>query len=278
MTQLQNKSTARRLYEAVNTRNFHVVDEICADNFVDHNPDPGQLPGREGVKAMFRQFCEAFPDLTLRVDSLVAEGDLVCARVTATGTHLGSFAGLPPTGRLVTVTGFDWVRVQNGKVVERRGVFDQAGMMAQLGAVPGPKASDLKAMSKRYFEMMDRGRGDLAAIKNELFHPRLTAYFGGQGPLDPGDVQQLAQAFWSAFPDLQHDVVEQVCEGDTVINRLTAKGTHAGDFNGIKPTNRKAQVDVISMHRFADGRLLEMSIEVDMVSLLVQIGAMPKPS
>jgi len=276
---IHNKSIARRLYqEGLNARKLHVLDEICADNFVDHNPEPGQAPGREGVKAMFRQFFDAFPDMVMRVDSLVAEGDLVGAHVTVTGTHLGAFAGIPATGRTVTVTGFDWVRIQNGKVVERRGVFDQLGMMAQLGAVPGPSAVDLKAMSRRYYDMLDKGRGDLAAIKNELFHPMHTTYFCGQGPIDPSGLQMLAQQFWAAFPDLTHTIAEQICEGDTVVNRLTARGTHNGDFAGVKPTQRTVEVMAVTSHRYADGRLLEQRVEVDMVGVLQQIGAIPSSS
>jgi predicted ester cyclase len=72
------------------------------------------------------------------VEDLVAEGDKVAARVTVRGTHRGAFLGLAPTGKAVTQTGIDIVRVAGGKAVERWGSFDELGLLQQLGALPAP--------------------------------------------------------------------------------------------------------------------------------------------
>jgi steroid delta-isomerase-like uncharacterized protein len=278
MSTFQNKELAVRFYEeALNGRNLYLLDEICAENFVDHNPEPGKQGSREVVKAMFRGVFEAFPDMKGHIDSIVAEGDRVGAHVTITGTHRGTWNGVPATGRRVTLSGFDWLRVQNGKVTERWGVFDATGMMKQLGMIPGPTASDLKAVSKRYYEMLDKARGDLAAVKNEIFHPLHTSYFSGRGYADVA-LQQLIHGFYAGFPDLVHVIDEQIAESDTVHNRLTIRGTHKGDFAGAKPTGRTIAVSAMTSHRYVDGKLFEQRVEVDFMSVMVQLGLVPKPA
>jgi steroid delta-isomerase-like uncharacterized protein len=278
-TTVQNKALVTRIYrEGFEARNINIFDEVCAEGFVDHNPDPGHPGTRDGAKTMFRGMFEAFPDLKCEINSIVAEGDRVGAHVTMSGTHLGTFNGVPATGRRVKVTGFDWVRVQNGKIAERWGAFDAAGMLAQLGLVPGPSANDLKTMSRRYYEVMDKARGDLAPVKAELLHPQHTAIFTGKPYTDAGALQQLVQGFYAAFPDLTHVVDEQICEGDTVHNRVTVKGTQKGDFAGIKPTGRSVSFIAMTSHRYVDGKLYEQRVEVDFVGCLQQLGAMPKPA
>ena len=134
-----NKSVVRRFYEEVFVRgNLDLIDEISAPDFVDHNPAPGQAPGIEGIKQALTEYRSAFPDLEITVEDMIAEGDKVAARITATGTHKGEFAGIPATGRRATISVIDIVRVVDGKAVERWGVEDNMGLMQQLGVIPGP--------------------------------------------------------------------------------------------------------------------------------------------
>lgn len=83
-------------------------------------------------------FTNAFPDLHLTYAFLIAEGDLVGGRFTLTGTHQGDFAGGHATGKAVSVSGHDFLRVVNGKVVEHWVEMDMLGMMQQLGSIPTP--------------------------------------------------------------------------------------------------------------------------------------------
>lgn len=142
MSAEDNKALARRVYDAftraVSTGNFSLLDEVIAADAVDHNPAPGQTSGLEGVKQIFGMFGAAFPDLHFTVEDQIAEGDKVVSRVTAHGTHQGDFQGVPPTGKPVTQTGIDILRIVGGKVVERWGEFDNLGLMQQLGVVPPP--------------------------------------------------------------------------------------------------------------------------------------------
>jgi steroid delta-isomerase-like uncharacterized protein len=141
MTQTQDiKRAAARFYEMVNetmrTGNAALLDEVVAPNAVDHNPGPGQAPGRDGIKKAFIEFRSAFPDMRMDVQDMVAEGDKVACRVISRMTHRGDFQGIPATGRQVTLSVIDILRFVNGKMAERWGEFDSLGLMQQLGAVP----------------------------------------------------------------------------------------------------------------------------------------------
>ncbi len=72
--------------EVFNGHNVNAIDKYTVENVVDHNPDPGQKPGRQGLKEAFKGWFAAFPDLKIEVKSTVTEGDLVAARVVLSGT------------------------------------------------------------------------------------------------------------------------------------------------------------------------------------------------
>jgi steroid delta-isomerase-like uncharacterized protein len=274
-----NKTLIRRFYEEViNRRNLHLIEEFVAEGFVDHNPDPGQGPGRESLKPMFQGFVEAFPDMTMSIQTMVAEGDLVGSRVAMTGTHLGNFAGTPATGRSISVSGMDWARVKDGKIVERWGVFDMAGMAKQIGLVPGPSSDDLKKQSRRYYEMLAGSKGDLASLKSELLHDQHQFHITGQAPLSTEVMQQMISSIWKAFPDLSHEITNQICEGNVVFNHLKATATHKGEFAGVKATNNAVTYEAMVSHRWEGGKLIEQWVEPDFMALMVQIGAIPAPT
>jgi len=135
-----NKALVRRFYEeAFMKGNLDVIDEISEPNFIDHNPAPGQEPGIQGIKKSLVEYRTAFPDLQITVEDMIAEGDKVVARITATGTHKGVFAGIPATGKRASISVIDIVRVANGKAVERWGIEDNMGLMQQLGVIPSPR-------------------------------------------------------------------------------------------------------------------------------------------
>jgi predicted ester cyclase len=90
------------------------------------------------MKAAIATYRSAFPDMTARVEEQVAQGDTVVSRWSATGTSTGALQGIPPTGKQVTVVGVNLDRFKDGKVVWSWGIFDQFGMLVQLGVVPPP--------------------------------------------------------------------------------------------------------------------------------------------
>ena len=131
----ENKAQARRFYEEVfNKTNVDAIDEFCVPGFVDHTALPGMAPGIEGVKQMLGMYLNAFPDLHITVDEMVAEGDVVVVRNTATGTHTGDLMGIAPTGKQITMRGLDFIRMSGGKATE---IWHfEEDMFAQLGVAP----------------------------------------------------------------------------------------------------------------------------------------------
>jgi steroid delta-isomerase-like uncharacterized protein len=122
--------------EILSQGKVEVIDEIVADDYVEHQAFPGLPSGKAGLYAFVKMFRDAFPDLNVETLAAVTEGDELWAYAQMTGTHKGDFAGIPATGKKVSVTMFDRVRIRDGKAIEHWGVSDDLGMMTQLGVVP----------------------------------------------------------------------------------------------------------------------------------------------
>lgn len=137
---MSNSDMSRRaLEEGFSEGNLGVIDELAAENLVNHDPaDGGEYSGREAAKEQIRMYRAAFPDLKLTVDDIFESGDEVAIRWTARGTHRGELMGLAPTGVQTTTTGITIDRYQDGKLVESWTNWDTLGLMRQLGAAPEP--------------------------------------------------------------------------------------------------------------------------------------------
>ena len=131
-----NKDTALRLYELLNAAKVDGVGDLVSADYEEHDPLPGQGTGREGALDRFSMITGALaPHFT--VEDVVAEGDRVVVRWTQAGTHVGEFAGIPPTGKTFTVSGIDIYKAEDGVLLEHWHVVDQLSMLGQLGVLPG---------------------------------------------------------------------------------------------------------------------------------------------
>jgi serine phosphatase RsbU (regulator of sigma subunit) len=133
-TEEENKAIFRRYIEEVwNQTNLEVVDEIF-DRYISHQPDGPTLErGPEDVKRFVSEFRSAFPDLRIRIDDQIAEGDKVVVRATIRGTHHREFRGMTPTGKEIEEKGFSVFRFsEEGKVVESwDSYYSQLSLMRQ---------------------------------------------------------------------------------------------------------------------------------------------------
>ena len=131
----QNKSLMRRIVEELwNQKKPALIDQFYADKYVGHTPD-GQLQGHAGARQHYNTYVTAFPDCQVSIDDMVAEGDKVAIRFTATGTHRGELAGIAPSGKKMNVSGNLTVRITDGMVVEDYNVWDTLKLAQQIGAV-----------------------------------------------------------------------------------------------------------------------------------------------
>ena len=139
MTPAENKTVVNRFVEEViNQGRLEQADELVVADFVELDPLPGQQPGREGLKEIIAQMRAGFPDIHWVLDEQVAEGEKVVSRFTWSGTHRGTFLGIPATGRSISVKGVVIDRIVEGKMVDSRILMDGLSMMQQLGALsPG---------------------------------------------------------------------------------------------------------------------------------------------
>ncbi|HLZ21036.1 MAG TPA: ester cyclase [Ktedonobacterales bacterium] len=141
--QSHNQEVFRRLIAVgFSGGDLSVVDDVCSPDFVEH-PAGVHPANREGVKRLITYLHQALPDLTCAIEEMVASGDTVWARVRARGTHRGTFMGVAPTGRMVTVDIVDVSRFDGGKIVEHWGISDRLATLEQLGSGRSlPQASE----------------------------------------------------------------------------------------------------------------------------------------
>jgi steroid delta-isomerase-like uncharacterized protein len=129
-----HKTIVRGLFdEVMNRGRLGLLDDWIAEDFLEHNPVPGQGPGREGARHRIATLRAAFPDLRFGVEEIVCENEVVAVRYRWEGTHSGAFLGIPPTGRRVAVRGMDFWRFKNGRVCEHWDAMDELSMLTQLG-------------------------------------------------------------------------------------------------------------------------------------------------
>ncbi|WEL24872.1 ester cyclase [Haloferax volcanii] len=135
-----NERIARRFPEEVASEgSVGLIDEICAEDVLDHSP-LGEVRGRDELKAQISGLKESFSDFSATVEDAVTEGDTVAMRVTLRGTHDGAFMGIEPTGKPIEVGNMVFTRIEDGVIAERWVQPDMLGMLTQLGAVEPPTA------------------------------------------------------------------------------------------------------------------------------------------
>lgn len=137
-----NAAAVRRWIDAYNNRDTAAEADARTSDFVAHVPGAPSPLNSEGWVGFAFSFAEAFPDLRLTIEEIVADEDRTAARVTFRGTHRGDFQGLPATGRSVTFTSIEFNRMVDGKIAEHWVELDLVGLLQQLGAIPMPGSGE----------------------------------------------------------------------------------------------------------------------------------------
>jgi len=125
VTAQENEALVRRYFEEVWVKgNLAAVDDFMAPDYVEHTVPPGSRPGRDILKQYVAMLHDAFPDVKHTLHDILAQGDRVAYRWSASGTHLGEWAGIPPTGLRLTTRGITIHRIAGGRCVEGWGSED----------------------------------------------------------------------------------------------------------------------------------------------------------
>jgi predicted ester cyclase len=140
----KNKALVRRFYEEIDRGNIGILDELLAEDYIDHNPPPfhvDQASGRERVKLDFKVFLEATPGYH-HIEDQIAERDKVVTRMTSYGKHTGDLPGAPRTGNDMKMTSITIHRIKDGKIVEKWSEKDMISFLQQIGKMPPGFASN----------------------------------------------------------------------------------------------------------------------------------------
>jgi len=141
-----NKELIQRLFAHVfNERNLDLCDELFTTEYVEHaiapfgDHEPGTVRGPDHMRNVVTWLVEQYPDLTMNIESLIAEGDIVVARVRSEGTNLGKLNGVvPPTGKRFSGCQGHWYRIEDGQLAEHWAIREDLETMLQLGILTTP--------------------------------------------------------------------------------------------------------------------------------------------
>lgn len=289
---VEDKALVRRLVEeAQSGGDLEVVDELLAEDFVDHSAFPGVPPDRDGARQLFGALHAAFEDFHAVIHQQVAEGGKVATRKTFHGVHRGEFMGVPPTAKRVSFDVIDVLYVRGGRITDHWTQVDLLGLMQQLGVIPPPperiepapddgpgsnrgedRPEENEATLRRAIESWNEG--DLAGYL-EMYSPEVVLH-GYQG-VEPGleSARRFYEGFWTSFPGPQITLEDVFAEGDEVACRFTLRAAHEGEFNGVPPTGRRVELKGITILRFAAGHCVERWSQADFMGMLQQLGVVP---
>ncbi|MBI2659587.1 ester cyclase [Candidatus Woesearchaeota archaeon] len=132
----KNKELMHRFYEEVfNKGNLSAIDEIFDENFVDRS-FYGKEAGIDEIRNSFKELRKTFPDARIKIEDMIAENDKVATRFVFSGTQKGEFMGISPTGKKISMSVMDIIRIKNNKIIERWGIEDNLSLWKQLGIEP----------------------------------------------------------------------------------------------------------------------------------------------
>ena len=135
----KNKQVVRQYIEAFNLQDTERLGQLVSStnqSFQFSGMHPSMDWNR--TKQYFAAFWSAFPDLSAKIEEMVAEGDKVAIRVINTGTHKGEFQGIPPTGKKLSLDEMGFITIIDGKITEGWISADTMRLMQQIGAIPAP--------------------------------------------------------------------------------------------------------------------------------------------
>lgn len=288
-----NKALEHRVFDEIwNQGLLDVADEIFAPDSILHL-GTDEVQGPEGFKQYVAGYQAAFPDIHWTVEDQVAEGDIVVTRLTGMGTHQGELMGIPATGLPVTATAIATVRIAGGKIQESWSSWDALGLMQQLGVMP-PTYTDptwgapsevtgetgdsvTNTATVLYFIQKFWNEHNLAGFENTHSLEIIAHDPAIPGHPSPYNMyKHVCLLYLAAFPDFRVTIGNIIAEADKVAVRWTVNGTHMGALMGVPPTGRPVEFTGTTIHRLADGKIVENWWSYDALGMMQKITAPPE--
>ncbi len=277
-----------RWLDMMNTADLAAADEIFATGFTCHAPHYPQANDLPGYKVEVVSVAAVVTDFQVVIEDLLAEGETVVGRFTASGK-------MPPAGIPYTNTWIIFFRFADGKIAEEWWQYDLLGVQQQLGMIeparPGPEfylwdaPSDItgdpgtvelnKLLALRIKSQFWNGK-DIAGL-DQTHHAAAI----GHDPSIPGDrtyesYKQSCLAYQIAFPDFHVTIHSIVAEGDKVATLWTASGTQTGELLGVPASGKKVTFSGATIYRMADGKVAESWWSYDALGVMMQITTPPE--
>ncbi|WP_152042941.1 ester cyclase [Salinigranum salinum] len=285
----RNRRLVRGTVEAVWT-DSPAASAYLADDFVLHAAGAPSDRGPAVYDAYVDRFRDALDDLSVRIESDVADGDRVALVFTVSGRHVGRLFGVDPTDERVSLRGVQIARVSTDDRADAPDVddtievaeawvsvddagfawaLDDAGIVADADDVPVPKTSptpvvadlqstdESRALGIAHAERLWGGAGgdDVRAVARRLLAAD-HAFRRAAHDVDGRDAYvSVVESYRDAFPNLRVTVRDAVAEGDRIVVRAAMTGTHEGTFEGLEPTGRRVEAHWTFVHELADGRI-----------------------
>ena len=289
----ENKALATAYWEEVWWGDQGKIAEIVAPDEVHHWGIGSDTTGFDEFTKRWDQFFTAFPDLEFTVDLVVAEGDQVATRWTATGTQRGEWQGIAPTNRKVTWQGTNIFRFACGQIVESWSEADHLGLLSQLGATdvpammatPAGMATPTAASAtpcpddtpERNVAIAHRWSEDVITGKNldvldEILDPSVVHHYA-MFPDAHGlpEVKAGLARLLEAFPDIVQTDEDTFADGDLVVVRWSASAAHQGPLFGVPATGKTVQITGINIYRIDCGKIVESWSEVNALDVLREL-------
>jgi len=141
MTEKDNVQLANQALAALNAHDIEGYLKLIDEAYVGESETLGTVHGRAGARQMLTTMFQAFPDLHIEAEEIIASGTHIISRAILTGTHKGTFAGVAPTNKKVSWHSCNIVEVKNGKAIRSRVYADNVTLLRQLGVLQVPKAT-----------------------------------------------------------------------------------------------------------------------------------------
>jgi len=273
------------------TLNAHDLDpwllHMTDDAVFDFVPLPAPFNGKEEIRAFFEETFAGFPDFGTTEGRVLVAGNIVVAEHNTTGTQLGVWNGIPPTGNSTTGPHIDIYEFEGDKVKRMATYMDMAALLIQLGATAVPQAPELVpsidvpdaeptglAPLEADIELIARWNSHDPAAVMKMMRPDAKVFAGPLGAyIDREANTALIEMYIQGFSDIQIEVVNRIDLGDGwVLIEEVSKGTHDGPFLGVPPSGRYVETRVVWLtHYDADGLVTDLSFYYDNLSLMQKI-------
>jgi steroid delta-isomerase-like uncharacterized protein len=292
MSDTDLKNIASRWFDAINTGNTGILDQIVAYDVLDHSGlSSGHGFGLDGHKKLSQNFRKVFPQWKTSIDNMTVYGDMVMIDFSGSAPApaglnalVGSSAGQNPASRTVDFKMKACVRIQNGKIVEHWAMEGPFGQKSAPDEVPVPgtgtgtgtgapvsSTDDNKQLLQKYVKNVIDGQNP--SLASYYFAPNFYNHDRAPGE-EPGlqGVTAFLGAIFSAFSGFQTTIAEQIAQDDLVVGRWTQSFKNTGPYLSFPASGKDIHIAGITITRVRDGKIVEEWEARDAVSLLVQMG------